>query len=117
VLQTPGALNGDVEDAGESHVSVRVATRHVNPTEEALPRGGVEGRLGATLQGMDSGGSQRGKRMGGKRSLFGVRLDKTPRVGGSLPNPVYRTPGERITRDREHEASVRMQRAKLQGFA
>lgn len=35
VLQGPGALNGGVEVRGESNISVRVATRHVDSTEEA----------------------------------------------------------------------------------
>lgn len=30
------ALNGDVEALGESNVSVQMATRHVDPTEECL---------------------------------------------------------------------------------
>jgi hypothetical protein len=35
VLQGPGALNGGVEVRGESNISVRIATRHVDSTEEA----------------------------------------------------------------------------------
>ena len=41
VLQTPDALNGDVEVQGESHVFVCIDERHVNSAEEApggLPR-------------------------------------------------------------------------------
>jgi hypothetical protein len=36
------ALNGDVEAEGEGHVSVRMATRHVDPTEGVL--GNLPGR-------------------------------------------------------------------------
>jgi hypothetical protein len=36
VLQASDALNGDVETPRESHVPVRMTTRHVKSTEEAL---------------------------------------------------------------------------------
>lgn len=35
VLQAPDALNGDVEATGEHRVTVRIATRGVDPAEEA----------------------------------------------------------------------------------
>ena len=36
VLQSSNALNGDVETPGESHVPVRMAARHIDPTEETV---------------------------------------------------------------------------------
>jgi hypothetical protein len=36
VLQGPDALDGDVKTPGEGHISVRMATGHVDPAEEVL---------------------------------------------------------------------------------